>query len=649
MAENTSNLILPTGHGGVQVVITDTNNNPIIDPVSEMPVGELVTSFSYLYDEEDDDECTIIISCQNPDLADIPQFRDQQYILVQWGATYSNGGTLLSPPRKVMVRDVTVAGNSDSNVTITLECTDGFSIMKRAAIGARDNNNLLEWIESSLSGKYKTGFYIVDAKEARGATMEEWREQYYSLTPSYNLMSHVPKEKRKKANVDYSYVAPPDTTKEVKMDQLVKTRLVIQTGKTPYNTMKDAIKTIPNGPYHLDTRDDTINVKPVNFNQPPVATFVWKQPGSEIISFSVATRKTPKSIDVVSDENIDGTTKTISHSVTQSNAATPKLEVDGITGETIPSDIYADVETTKKQMYNDLVKQNAQQYLDQTMAKYNSSTSNPTDMSNIGLEPMVVKVNAKVKEKVNARDYDTSSGRLSPTGADKDSRGWDQLQRDKNVIVVSPQKKGDEGWQTPEVLVDKEFEVQLQPADLLGVAGDSSVVNTIALNNLNEALQNQVEMDLSVIGQPYLVCGRIITINNISKRYSGDWYIKSVEHRIDISSGYICDIEAIKKTSSNGTIAQSTITTNTSSINAKIQAIAEKQKAGKGGKKEVASTHEQLFNEFRDYGQVTIINDEDGNPREVRAESDWVNVTRETETDRVNSTDKKVQDYINKE
>lgn len=645
--------ILPTGHGSVKVVITDTNNNPIIDPVSEKSISELVTSFDYRYDEEDDDECTIVIGCQNPDLVDIPQFQEQQYLLAQWGITYSNGGSAMSPPRKIMVRDVSITGNSDVNVNITLECTDGFSIMKRAAIGKRDNNNLLDWVESSLGGKYKTGFYVVDSKEARGATTQEWLEQY-------SVASHTPKEKRRKIdNVDYSYIEPPDTTKEVKISQMVQTRLVIQTGKTPYTTMKDALRTIPNGPYHLDGRDDGVSIKPTNFNQPPIATFSWKQPDSEILSFQVSTRKKPVSLDTVSSENIDGTTKTISHSVTQSSAATPKLDmdsaimaparVDAMTGETVPNDVYASEEVTKEKIYNDVVKQHAQEYLDATLEKYNNYKQNPQELGNIGLEPMVVKVKAKVKEKVKSRDYDPVGGSMGTYGNDKDLRGWNTLQRDKNVVVVSPQKVGDEGWQTPEILVDKEFEITLQPSDLLGVAGDSSVVNTVALNNLNDALQKQVEMELRLIGQPYLMCGRVISVNNISKKYSGDWYIKAVEHRIDMGSGYTCEVEAIKKTSSNGTIAQSSIATKTPSLNAQIQEIAEKQKANKAkGGNPVSSTHEQIFNDYKNYGQVTIVVDSEGNPTEVYAEKDWVNLSKETETENLNNTDRKVQDYVNK-
>lgn len=128
----TQNQGIKSGSTGVFVTIADASNKPIIDPVSKRYLGQLVKSFSYLYDEEDDDICKITLGCQGPEIVDLPQLREQNYLLVQWGYVGSDGVITPSPVRKVMVRDTHLRGD-DQNITLIIECTDGFSLMKIAA------------------------------------------------------------------------------------------------------------------------------------------------------------------------------------------------------------------------------------------------------------------------------------------------------------------------------------------------------------------------------------------------------------------------------------------------------------------------------------------------------------------------------------
>ena len=49
--EDSDNILL-NGTGTPYVAIFDSKKNPIIDSVSGLPIGELVSSFTYVYDEE---------------------------------------------------------------------------------------------------------------------------------------------------------------------------------------------------------------------------------------------------------------------------------------------------------------------------------------------------------------------------------------------------------------------------------------------------------------------------------------------------------------------------------------------------------------------------------------------------------------------
>lgn len=181
-----TNIMLPTGSGGVFVTVTDINNNPIIDPASGESISDLVTNFRYEYDEEDDDICQITIQCQNPNLVDIPEFREQRYLLVQWGMLYSDGKMAPSPPRKVMIRDITLNGNSDVNVSIVLECTDGFSIMKTAKINKRKDGDFIEWVQGNLGSNYKLKFQLLDAKpsDTKDNSFIDWENEYKCIVTS---------------------------------------------------------------------------------------------------------------------------------------------------------------------------------------------------------------------------------------------------------------------------------------------------------------------------------------------------------------------------------------------------------------------------------------------------------------------------------
>lgn len=46
----------------------------------------------------------------------------------------------------------------------------------------------------------------------------------------------------------------------------------------------------------------------------------------------------------------------------------------------------------------------------------------------------------------------------------------------------------------------------------------------------------------SIIGNPHIKPGMLISIKNVGKKYGGKWWVKSVTHRLD-SSGYITELD----------------------------------------------------------------------------------------------------------
>lgn len=100
-------------------------------------------------------------------------------------------------------------------------------------------------------------------------------------------------------------------------------------------------------------------------------------------------------------------------------------------------------------------------------------------------------------------------------------------------------------------------------------------------NDVINSVINRVEATARVVGDPIIESSMNINILNVSKRFSGVWYTKKVSHNINPQSGYICDIEFVRKdkTISKTVIKASTATNNL--VEKLRQNVREAEKAGK--------------------------------------------------------------------
>lgn len=77
------------------------------------------------------------------------------------------------------------------------------------------------------------------------------------------------------------------------------------------------------------------------------------------------------------------------------------------------------------------------------------------------------------------------------------------------------------------------------------------IINEIR-NRQEKAKHKEIEVQLRVVGRPMLEAGQYIEIQNVSKRYSGIWYIKTCIHQFS-SEGYTCSLTLIKNSVAIGT------------------------------------------------------------------------------------------------
>lgn len=154
--------ILSQGSATPYLAIFDGNSKPIIDPQSKLPIGVLVVSFFYEYNEEEDDTFEIVLNSDNPNLIDIPQLNNLMPLLLQWGWIFSDGTANCGPVRKVVIRDSEVEF-TESGVKITLKGTDSFALTKIMPSDLEDKT-MVQWIKNNLEGKFYIDFIDYEVK-----------------------------------------------------------------------------------------------------------------------------------------------------------------------------------------------------------------------------------------------------------------------------------------------------------------------------------------------------------------------------------------------------------------------------------------------------------------------------------------------------
>ena len=127
-------------------------------------------------------------------------------------------------------------------------------------------------------------------------------------------------------------------------------------------------------------------------------------------------------------------------------------------------------------------------------------------------------------------------------------------------------------WDRVKVASFEEVEVPIDGARIVSSARPPDPTNAIV-----KSIQEEITGTMRIVGHPTIESEKLLEIKNVSKRYSGEWYITNIKHRVD-ASGYHCDIQAIKKGSTIVTNVVSS-STNLNSMYAKINNLAEARAA----------------------------------------------------------------------
>ena len=136
--QNTDNGIAPVsdppilleGTGTPYLAIFNIMGMPVMNKLTGIPLGAYVSSFTYTFNEEKENEAIIVFDTGNPDTVDQEDLQVNCQIWLQWGYIFSDGTSICNEPRAVKIVDYN-ATFDDIGTHSTLKCKDGTSDMRK--------------------------------------------------------------------------------------------------------------------------------------------------------------------------------------------------------------------------------------------------------------------------------------------------------------------------------------------------------------------------------------------------------------------------------------------------------------------------------------------------------------------------------------
>ena len=120
---------LEKGTGTPYTALFSETGEPLINPLTGIPLGVYITNFTFGSGDENEDVLRITINTGDPNTVDIPEIQEGKLIAVQWGYIYSNGSFKSSLVHLVEVKQVEVTFN-DQGTNINLTAKDKVSNLR---------------------------------------------------------------------------------------------------------------------------------------------------------------------------------------------------------------------------------------------------------------------------------------------------------------------------------------------------------------------------------------------------------------------------------------------------------------------------------------------------------------------------------------
>lgn len=518
---------------------------------NNIELTDSIEDFKYAYDEEEDDVCTLTVRTQDREAPDQKQWQEKSELKIIWG--YING--VISDARKIYIQEIKWEFENET-VKAMITATEKAVSMKYA-----DNNNVykntnLAGIVREMGNKHGvTPFWQVTEDDIKNYDGPQFLYKTFAPLPGEETNTYLARQVKQKAqdNFDYQRTHPKEARialnkafqdiekrnsdpayrrkqKEIKLfkdgdfgspilpkaggaevspflkfqyptDAFKLHGNLPQAGRSDKQFIRNIASREPNGPFLVDSRDDTITIKKRNFNQKPYKTYKYGSVTGDIISFTPEGKNRAKqaSSNSVAFGGWSAGNKSYfsGYSNAENDNSNPTLAF-----------------FKKKLIYYKQISahgggssvdyyQKRPGYTGKTaLGNFSQRNFNPrTDNTRTFLD---------VPDRGVPITIDNAISALQKT--------LKEFSNDSNDEGKSLYAPGND------------------PASALGNAA----------NRRRQAELDKTKASLQVEGDPKLEVGMVITIIGVSKKYSGNYYITKADHDFGGSAGYLTSLELVR-------------------------------------------------------------------------------------------------------
>lgn len=519
---------------GVPLAWIFSPDGDILRDFDEVPISKYLVEFEYEYNEEEDDTCTMKFKFESLRSFDLPYFQQDVILMVQWGYLADTNQFIKSPTRKIAIRDLETNYKADG-IELELKCTDLISYLKNyqtrtvrhyqqvgdsaGTINAvnKSEDNFVDWLGEVGANKFNAT--ITRNREA--LRIDRFGDQ---KAATYDPKTGAYTQAIDNVRVRKDFVTNFKASKVIKGKSMALTNAIQQQLKLMNDQEAGVDGGGGGGPYIMDTTDDTMEIKQRNFNQNIYKAYTYYGGSGELLSFrsNTNTRKEKKDISVSSGVN------PYSKKVESSTLVTADTKTKG------------QVPTFKKpEDMTDEEKAQASKDLKKTLSNMNGNNNNKPSAET--LKQYYADARKIFKHNIDnpLKQKELPPLRYSYTKYTGDSN---MGQRPKQEVVVSIPSQV--------VLNTPEFRSLIKKEG--GAIRAQFHRESVLTGYTVEKIQRKYEADMEVIGDPSLIKGKIIYINNLGRLDRGKWYIISCKHKISMEQGYICEMNLMRNPSTVG-------------------------------------------------------------------------------------------------
>lgn len=479
-------------------------------------IRDRITDFSYKFSQKGDDVCQLRVEGDDELMPDSPIYQEGVQYTMVWGYIGDNE----SQKRLVILRNIKVS-YTEEGIALDLLFTDKASLIKTNSSKRVYNNATIKDVAQDVANRNGLLAVGTTAPVATGNPPPA-NNQPASNTEDSGGVTQMFNDFAE-GLFDYfgiNRLFENDT-------DLREYETLPQANKSDYELLRDAADNDPSGPYEVVGRDNALIVHKPNFNQKPIRTYKWKGEDGHLLRF------TPESKEYFVGAGHLGIGVTSINPFTK--IATESVVTEGNNGMTHK---LAPVISTPNYDGKD----------DGT-----SNVEGKNDASTPTKKPTPVKDDPSIKDKklktvANNEKGDKSYSPQKQLGFEKERK--ETFKGRKFVFTdFSPATEIKENKltvaSTPLVTA-----VPYTPTFLTGqhtpTVDDEKNATGKAASLQNKKSLEKNPASAKIIGNVILESGKVLTLEHVAKKFSGNYYINECTHRINPGAEYYCDLEMVR-------------------------------------------------------------------------------------------------------